>query len=137
MQVMLTQIDDHEAIHILLKHLVDTDKDVRRQLISNQIADTIAIRWIESMHDRRKWDVPTKCVARFHEDGTAFTASAQVDYGTGLEDYVKRIKSAVSAMMDEVCMHDLDKVVFDIDHGREAICIAESTVEDGHDGQGN
>lgn len=126
MQVMLTQIDDHEAIHILLKHLVDTDKDVRHQLISNQIADTIVVRWIEFMHNRRKWDIPTKCVARFHEDGTAFTASARVDYGNGFEDYVKRIKSAVSVMMIEVGMHDLDKVVFDIDKGREAITVVES-----------
>lgn len=126
MKVMLTQIDDHEAIHILLKHLVDTDKDVRHQILSGQIADTIVIRWIEYMHKRRKWDIPTKCIARFHADDTAFTASAQVDYGTGFEDYVKRIKSAVSVMMIEVGMHDLDKVLFDVDNGREAITVVES-----------
>lgn len=126
MQVEFSQIDDHEAVHILLKHLVDTDKDVRYQILTGQIADTIVMRWVEFVHKRRKWDIPTKCVARFHEDGTAFTASAQVDYGFDFEDYVKRIKSAVSEMVADVGMHDLDKVVFDTDNGREAITVVES-----------
>ncbi len=126
MQVKFSQIDDHEAVHILLRHLVDTDKDVRYQILSGQISDTIVMRWVEFVHNRRTWDMPTKCIARFHEDGTAFTASAQVDYGFDFEDYVKRIKSAVSVMMIEVGMHDLDKVVFDIDNGREAITVVES-----------
>ena len=138
MQAMLTQIDDHQAIQILLKHLVDTDKDLRYDLILKQIEDTIVMHWLDFVHKRVFWKRPVKCTAKFHlndehgfaQPDSSFALSAQLDYivSDTIDDYVKRIRNALRFMRFELRnKHDLDNVVFDIDPdtGREAITVGE------------
>lgn len=134
MQVMFNMIDDHSAIRMLLKDLVEHKKDLRHDIILGQIEDTILMQWLTVVQKNKWWFRPAKCVVKFHlndEHGMAlpdstFTLSTKID-GTvnkDLEDYAKRVRDALKAMSLELReKHDLDRVVFDTLDVRESIYI--------------
>ena len=134
MQVMFKMIDDHAAIRMLLKDLVERKKDLRYDIILGQIEETILMQWLTVVQKNKWWFRPAKCVVKFHlndEHGMArqdsvFTLSTKIDgtVNTDLEDYAKRVRDALKAMSLELReKHDLDHVVFDTLDARESIYI--------------
>lgn len=136
MQVMLNKIDDHQAVQLLLKDLVDRNKSLRYDLIVKQIEDKIVTKWLDFVHAHNCWRRPVKCIAKFHLSNkhglelpdSHFRLSAQIDdiYNDNIDEYVTRIRSVLTDMRYELRnKHDLDRVVFDVVDGREAIDIFE------------
>ncbi len=124
MQVMYNQIDDHKALQLLLKDLVDRNKAVRYDLILNQIEDTIVMKWLDYVHKNRCWQRPVKCIVKFHlndehgfeQPDSHFVLSTKIEdiNNDGLEDYTKRIRNALTYIRFELRnKYDLDKVDFD------------------------
>lgn len=136
MQIMFNQIDDHHAVQLLLKDLVERNKDVRYDLILNQIEDTIVLKWLDYVHKNRCWQRPVKCIVKFHlndghgfeQPGSQFTLSAQIAETNhdDLEDYTKRVRNALMDMRFVLRnQYDLDKVDFDAVARHEDIDIFE------------
>ena len=135
MQVMFNQIDDHQAVQLLLKDLVERNKEVRYKLILDQIEDEILIKWLDYVHKNRCWNRPVKCIVKFRSDysvleqpGSHFVLSAQIEdiNNDGFEDYTKRVRNALKDMRYELRnKYNLDHVVFDVVDGHEAIDVFE------------
>lgn len=134
MQIMFNMIDDHAAIRMLLKDLVERKKDLRYDIILDQIEETILMQWLTVVQKNKWWFRPAKCVVKFHlndEHGMAlpdstFTLSTKIGgtANTDLENYAKRVRDALKAISLELRgKHDLDRVVFHTMDVRESIYI--------------
>lgn len=136
MQVMLTELQDSKLLQLLAKDMFERNKKLRHETIVNQIEDRIVEKWIITVKEQRIWGKPVKCVVRFVEnengsvfEGKPFTLTATLDtYGElDIENYVNRVRNALTFMRFDLCKHDLDKIEFDIDNetGRESIKVFE------------
>lgn len=133
MQLNLSEYSDNFLLQLLANDLINRNKDVRYSLIIDRIIEKIVIAWIAYAHANRLFNKPVKCVVRFVEnendsvfEGKPFTLTATLDpsYGeTDIENYVTRVRNALTFMRFDLCKHDLDKVEFDTDNetGRESI----------------
>lgn len=138
MRVMFEKIDDHQAISLLLKDLVERNKELRYDIILRQIEETILMVWLDVVHRNKWWLCPAKCVVKFHlndehgmarPDSTFTLSTTKIDrtVNKDLEDYSKRALDALKVISSELRKkYDLDHVVFDTLDARESIYIVES-----------
>lgn len=117
MQVMLTALQDREMLQLLSKDMFERNKRLRYETIVNQIEDRIVDKWLLTVKEQRLWNKNVKCIVKFvtHNDAGGFVLTATLDpYGeSDIENYVKRVRSALTFMKIELCNnYDLDKVEF-------------------------
>lgn len=113
MQVNLKEYSDTYLLHLLTNDLLKRDKDVRYELIIDQITEKIMIEWLDYAHSNKAFQKPMKCTVRFTEAGDVFTITATLDPDLveTLEEFSNRVKNTLFNMKDELRRkHNLDKV---------------------------
>ena len=133
MQVTMPEIPEREMLRLLTEDLLERNKKIRFQTITDQVVSRIAEKWLMTVRYQNILDKPVKCVARFvmHDEagmriegsGFALTATLDTHGKTSIEEYVKQVRGALNGIAVDLCNnYDLDRVEFD---GPKAVIVFE------------